>query len=154
MVQMVYFKNMVAKTIKSFAQPYPREDKMLIAKHSLFPECSPPLSDQQITSAIEKAFERARKNKVGGTHKVPSTPSELVALCLEHLKERSDPVLGTYFYTNCEVHEIFELDAISHEMQRQRMKLGVFYQFLIIELMREASKIKNSNIEGFFDGSS
>ena len=150
---MVYFKSMVAQKVKSFAQPYPREEKLLIAAHSLFPECRPSLSDNKIISAIEKAFDRSRRNKVGNIRQVPSSPEELVNLCLEHLKERSDPVLGTFFYSTCEVHEIFELDAISHEMQRQRMNMGVFYQYLIIELMREASKIHNSNIEAVFDGS-
>ncbi len=28
------------------------------------------------------------------------------------------------------------MDAVSHEMQRNRMKIGEFYQFLVIELMR------------------
>ncbi|MBI4024312.1 MAG: hypothetical protein HY360_04980 [Verrucomicrobia bacterium] len=32
--------------------------------------------------------------------------------------------------------EIFEMDAIAHEMQRHRMKIGNFYQFLVIELMK------------------
>ena len=39
--------------------------------------------------------------------------------------------------SKCKIEEVFELDAISHELQRQRMKIGVFNQFLIIELMKE-----------------
>ena len=39
--------------------------------------------------------------------------------------------------SKCKIEEVFELDAISHELQRQRMKIGVFYHFLIIELMKE-----------------
>ena len=144
---------MVARKNKSYAQPYPREEKMLLAAYSLFPICSPPLPNKKIVSAIEKAFDRARRNKVGNIRKPPSTPIELVNLCLKHLKTRSDPILGTFFYSSCEVHEIFELDAISHEMQRQRMNLGVFYQYLIIELMRGSSRMRNSNIEAVFDGS-
>ena len=64
------------------------------------------------------------------------TPDELVQLCLQHLKERSDPILSPYFLSQCKLGEIFELDAIAHEMQRHRMRIGVFYQYLLIELMR------------------
>ena len=39
--------------------------------------------------------------------------------------------------SKCKIEEVFELDTISHELQRQRMKIGVFNQFLIIELMKE-----------------
>ena len=144
---------MVARKIKSHSQPYPRENGTLLAAHSLFPASARPLPDDAIISAIRAAFDRARRNKVGNIKSTPSTPEELVDLCLKHLKTRTDPVLGTFFYSNCDVEEIFELDAISHEMQRQRMNLGVFYQFLIIQLMRQSSRVKNSNIEGVFDGS-
>lgn len=44
------------------------------------------------------------------------------------------------------------MDAVPHEMQRHRMIMGVFYQYLIIELMREASKAPGSHIISASDG--
>ncbi|MFL6255460.1 MAG: hypothetical protein ACJ74T_10650 [Pyrinomonadaceae bacterium] len=76
------------------------------------------------------------KNKKGETVRLPQTPEELVALCIQHLKERSDPMLSASFYCQVPVEDVFELDAVPHEMQRHRMRIGNFYQFLVIELMR------------------
>ena len=143
---------MPLKKAYSNRQPYPRENSSLLAAHSLFPPLSPPLSDESIIKAIDAAFDRTGRNRVGNIRKVKSTPEELVNLCINHLKKRTDPILGVYFYTNCEVEEIFELDAIPHEMQRQRMNMGVFYQYLTIELMRKALKCPKCNIEAVFDG--
>ncbi|MBS1789372.1 MAG: hypothetical protein JST85_16725 [Acidobacteria bacterium] len=89
-----------------------------------------------LSRAIESAFARCLKNKKGETIKLPQTPDELVNLCIQHLRERSDPVLSPFFFSQCRVEEIFELDAIAHEMQRRRMQIGIFYQYLIIELMK------------------
>ena len=61
--------------------------------------------------------------------------------------------LSPHFYSLCDVEDIFQFDAIPHEMQRHRMNVGVFYQYVIIELMRASSKSGDSNIEAVFDGS-
>ena len=37
----------------------------------------------------------------------------------------------TQHYMGVHVDELFELDAVSHEMQRHRMSIGVFYQYLL-----------------------
>ena len=124
----------------------------MLAAHSLFPQHKPPLSDELIMKAIDAAFDRTSRDRVGGVRKVIKTPVELVKLCVSHLKKRTDPILGSYFYLQCAIEEIFELDAIPHEMQRQRMNRGVFYQYLAIELMRKSLKSKKSNIEAVFDG--
>jgi hypothetical protein len=115
-------------------QQYPRED--FLAHPSLFPRPSTAISDAKLSAAIRSAFERSLKNKQGNITAPSQTPTELVSLCLQHLKERSDPILSPYFLSQCPLDEIFELDAIAHEMQRHRMRIGVFYQFLLIELMR------------------
>lgn len=105
----------------------------------MFPKLNPPLSDGQITKAIEKAFERATKNKEGDVIEQPDSAKALVELCLKHLRDRTDPILTTSFYANVKAEEVFEMDAIPHEMQRHRMKLGSFYQFLLEELITIAS---------------
>jgi hypothetical protein len=116
-------------------QKYPRRPDYL-AEDSLFPLPRHQLTKRQLEPAIEKAFVRCLKNKKGETPQLPQTPEELVKLCIRHLRERSDPVLSPFFLSQCRVEEIFDLDAIAHEMQRQRMKIGLFYQYLVIELMR------------------
>lgn len=127
---------MASKKGKSL-QPYPRrQPDGYLADDSLFPLPELSLTPSQLDEAIARAFERALKSKKGEKKKLPQSPQELVRLCLEHLRKRSDPVLSPFFLSQCEVEEIFELDAIAHEMQRRRMEIGVFYQFLVIELMR------------------
>ena len=116
-------------------QNYPRRPDYL-ADDSLFPLPEKPISASQLEESIRRAFERSLKVKSGETTQLPHTPEELVQLCIKHLRERSDPVLSPSFLSQCRVEEIFELDAIAHEMQRQRMRIGLFYQFLVIELMR------------------
>jgi hypothetical protein len=116
-------------------QSYPRGDDYL-ADAKLFPRPKGKVTAEELSDAITKAFERSFKDKQGNTTVLAQTAEELVELCLRHLKERSDPILSPYFLSQCEVEEIFELDAVSHEMQRHRMRIGVFYQFLLIELMR------------------
>ncbi len=90
------------------------------------------------------AFERMLKTKKGLRREVLDTPSKLVEACLRHLKERNDPVIMASFFSKIEAKDVFEMDAISHEMQRDRMLMGQFYQFLILELMRTASKKSDS----------
>jgi hypothetical protein len=116
-------------------QAYPRNEDYL-AEEKLFPRPKNKVTAAELSLAISKAFERSFKDKQGNKTELAQTPDELVALCLRHLKQRSDPILSPYFLSQCEVEEIFELDAVSHEMQRHRMRIGVFYQYLLIELMR------------------
>lgn len=116
-------------------QNYPRRPDYL-ADDSLFPMPKKPVTIRQLEESIKSAFERCLKDKSGEATKLPQSPQELVNLCIKHLRERSDPVLSPSFLSQCGVEEIFELDAIAHEMQRQRMRIGVFYQYLVIELMR------------------
>jgi hypothetical protein len=117
-------------------QAYPRRKDNYLADDSLFPRPKTALSQRQLDAAIKRAFERSLLSKSGDIAKLPQSPEELVKLCVKHLRERSDPVLSPSFLSQCRVEEIFELDAVAHEMQRQRMKIGVFYQYLVIELMR------------------
>jgi hypothetical protein len=117
-------------TKKASLQPYPRrQPDGYLADDLLFPQPEFPLTVNQLDDAIARAFERTLKSKSGESSKLPQTPQELVKLCLKHLRERSDPVLSPYFFSQCNVEEIFELDAIAHEMQRRRMKIGVFINF-------------------------
>jgi len=48
----------------------------------------------------------------------------------------------------CEADRLFELDAVSHEMQRHRMTIGVFYQYLLLELMRQRWPVFDGSREG------
>ena len=129
-------------------QNYPRRDDYL-TKDELFPRPQKSITAAELSQAITRAYERCLKDKKGNTVELAKTPEELVALCLQHLKERSDPILNPYFLSKCELEEIFELDAVAHEMQRHRMRIGVFYQFLLIELMRlRFSNVADGKREG------
>jgi len=139
--------------MRNLRQPYPREEDSLLAKNSLFPKATPPISKALLHEAIENALVRSKKNKTGDELPVADDPKKLVELCLLHIMERSDPLLSTNFYSKLELDEIFDMDAIAHEMQRQRMKIGLFYQYLLIELMRASIKAGRSNISQVFDGS-
>lgn len=144
---------MTPRKTPSNRQPYPREENSLLAAHYLFPQHAPSLPDKTINQAIDVAFERTLRDRVGRLRPIAASPEALVKMCLKHLKERSDPILGPYFYSLGDAEDVFELDAIPHEMQRQRMNLGRFHQYLIIELMRAASSPhRDSNIEAVFDG--
>lgn len=121
----------------SSLQPYPRRaEGGYLASDSLFPRPERPLETEKLRLSIRRAFERSLKNKKGETVRLAQTPEELVRLCIQHLKERGDPVLSPSFYCQVPVEYVFELDAVPHEMQRHRMRIGNFYQFLVIELMR------------------
>jgi hypothetical protein len=134
-------------------QGYPRVKNGFLAQKELFPRQEPPLSMNIVDEAIKTAFIRAGKKKSGDELRVYKTPEELVNLCIHHLKERSDPILSPFFFSQMNVEDVFDIDAIAHEMQRQRMKIGLFYQYLMIELMRGAQNTKLSNVKSVFDGS-
>ncbi len=117
-------------------QPYPREGIEVLSKETLYPKLSPPMSFEKINNAIKIAFNRCLKNKRGKKKELPDSPEKWVDLTIKHLKERSDPIISSYFVSQLKAEELFELDAISYEMQRHRMTIGIFYQFLLLELMR------------------
>lgn len=127
---------MAKKTANQDFQPYPREDGQVLARGDLFPKPDVSLSLAKIGSAIDAAFDRAMRNKKGEIKSVADTPEKLVDNCILHLKERSDPILSPAFVSQLAPEDIFDLDAVSHEMQRHRMTIGVFYQFLLLELMK------------------
>lgn len=105
-----------------------------------------------LRESIKRAFERARKKKQGEYTEFPDSPKKLVKACLQHLKERNDPVLGTSFYSKLQASEIFIMDEVPHEMQRYRMRMGLFYQYLLIELLHKASESPGTHILSAFDG--
>jgi hypothetical protein len=117
-------------------QRYPREDGSLLSQTTLFPPLKPKMENEAIEKAVDLAFDRCFKKKSGDRRDVPATPEELVEMCIDHLRTRSDPILSPYFVNYCNIDSLFELDAVSHEMQRHRMTMGVFYQFLLLELMK------------------
>jgi len=133
-------------------QPYPRESDTYIAKHSLFPKLDPPLETATLQSAIKAAFVRMKKTRKGKERDLLDTPEKLVKACLRHLKERNDPVIMASFFSKVDAKDVFEMDAVSHEMQRDRMLMGQFYQYLLLELMRAASKTKGSPFLNANDG--
>jgi hypothetical protein len=101
-----------------------------------------------IQSSIDAAFKRCIKTKTGENRDTPENPGELVDLCIEHLRSRSDPILSPFFVSQCDIDSLFELDAVSHEMQRHRMTIGVFYQYLLLELMRHRWPVFDASREG------
>ena len=121
---------------KMTIQPYPRGEDGLLSKHELFPQPSTPTRDDVIDAAIERAFLSSRKDKKGILVTQEDSPNALVARCLKHLRERSDPVLSSHFVGSLKADEIFGFDAVSHEMQRHRMRIGLFYQQLLLEMFR------------------
>ena len=128
---------MAKKIIKQDLQPYPREKGQILASGTLFPRPKKRLSLEQITRAIDTAFDRALRDKKGEIKAVSDTPEKLVNDCVKHLKERCDPILSPSFVAQLAPEELFDLDAVSHEMQRHRMTIGVFYQYLLLQLMKE-----------------
>jgi hypothetical protein len=73
-------------------------------------------------------------------------------VCLNHLRNRTDLILGASFYSKVVASEVFELDAIPHEMQRYRMKFGNFYQYLLVELMKKVARRPDPPIINAMDG--
>jgi hypothetical protein len=101
-----------------------------------------------IIACIDQAFQRCNLKKSGKRRVVADTPELLVELCIDHLRTRSDPIINPYFLSICDVDRLFELDAVSHEMQRHRMTIGVFYQYLLLELMRQRWPVFDASREG------
>ncbi len=132
-------------------QPYPREPEY-IAQHSLFPKLDPPLNYAVIQTAIKSAFERMNKTRKGKQRGSLDEPVKLVKACLKHLKERNDPVIMASFFSKVDAKDVFEMDAISYEMQRYRMLMGQFYQYLLLELMRASSRVNGSSFLNANDG--
>ena len=120
-------------------QQYPRMEGTLLATNELFPPLHPPM---------ENEIKRCNMKKSGKKRNIASSPKALVELCIKHLKTRSDPIISPYFVSLCNVDDLFELDAVSHEMQRQRMSIGVFYQYLLLELMRKRWHVFDGSREG------
>jgi len=129
-------------------QQYPRLEASLLAKDELFPTPKPSMSLNVITQCIDLAFKRCNLNKSGKKREIADNPEKLVDVCIKHLKTRSDPIISSYFVSLYNVQDIFELDAVSHEMQRQRMSIGVFYQYLLLELMRKQWSVFDGSREG------
>jgi len=129
-------------------QEYPRVEGLLLARRELFPPLRPPLSTDLIVDCIDRAFQRCSLKTSGKRRIVADSPEALVELCIDHLRTRSDPVINPYFVSLCDVDILFELDAVSHEMQRHRMSIGVFYQYLLLELMRQRWPVFNGSREG------
>lgn len=132
-------------------QPYPRrEGGGYLASDSLF-QAAHPLPTNKLDAAIQKAFDRSLTDKRGNRVKLPSIPEELVEKSMDHLRERSDPILSPSFLSQCKAEEVFTLDATAHEMQRHRMRIGMFYQYLVIELMKHRYPAHDGYKEGDVD---
>ena len=129
-------------------QQYPRMEGVLLARPELFPPLTPPLPTKVISDCIDRAFNRCSLKKSGKNRIIADSPETLVELCIKHLKTRSDPIINPYFVSLCDVDSLFELDAVSHEMQRHRMSIGVFYQYLLLELMRQRWPVFDGSREG------
>ncbi|MBI5674831.1 MAG: hypothetical protein HZC48_03230 [Nitrospirae bacterium] len=139
---------MAKKRIGPSLQDYPREKGFLLSDIKLFPPLAPPMKEKIIEEAIDAAFNRCIRDKKGKIKRTQDTPEKLVSACIKHLRERSDPILGSYFISQLKAEDVFELDAVSHEMQRHRMTIGVFYQYLILELMRKRWPVFDGTREG------
>jgi hypothetical protein len=131
-------------------QNYDRQPD-LRAQSYLFPKLDPALTIEEINDAIKEAIDRTRKNKKGEERETHDTPEKLVKACLKHLRERNDPIIGPSFYSGLKALEVFEMDEVPHEMQRYRMLIGVFYQYLLISLTYRAAA-KKSHFMKVFDG--
>jgi len=129
-------------------QQYPKVEGLLLAKPELFPPLRPPLSMNIIIECIDRAFKRCMLKKTGKKRVIADSPEALVELCISHLRTRSDPIISPYFVSLCDVERLFELDAVSHEMQRHRMTIGVFYQYLLLELMGQRWPVFDGSREG------
>jgi len=129
-------------------QEYTRESGSLLAKADLFPRLKTALKKEIIESAIDMSFQRCTLKKSGKVKEIANSPEQLVDLCIEHLRSRSDPIISPYFVSQCNIESLFELDAVSHEMQRHRMTIGTFYQYLLLELMRKRWQVFDGSREG------
>ena len=115
------------RLVQSRRAYYPRERGALLAKHSLFPRMSPPMPESHVISAARAAFKKSSLTKSGEERDISSTPETLSKAALKHLKERTDPVDGVAFFSSVNVEDVFQFDAIFHEMHRHKMQMGDFY---------------------------
>lgn len=138
----------MARRLGPELQEYPRIPGSLLAPPEMFPLRNPPMNINAIEDAVDIAFDRCTKTKTGNKRNVPSTPSQLVDSCLNHLRTRSDPILSPYFVSLLDPQSLFDFDAVSYEMQRHRMTIGVFYQYLLLELMRVHWQVFDGYKEG------
>jgi len=129
-------------------QPYPRQGTSLLSDPALFPLLQPSMDESVISAAIRTAFERCLTDKKGRLKRNIDSPKALVDLTIKHLQERSDPVLTSYFVGQIEIEDLFDFDAVSYEMQRHRMTIGIFYQYLILELMQHQWSVFDASREG------
>ena len=135
------------RLVKSHREPYPRERGSLLAKHALFPQLSPPMPEPQIVSSARAAFRKSSLTRSGDEKDISSTPEELARAALRHLKERTDPIDGVVFFSSIQVEDVFQFDAIFHEMHRHKMQMGDFYHQFILELMNASRTLTNSCVE-------
>lgn len=135
------------RLVKSHREPYPRERGSLLAKHSLFPQLSPPMPEPQIISSARSAFKNASLTRSGDERDISSTPEELARAALRHLKERTDPIDGVAFFSSIRVQDVFQFDAIFHEMHRHKMQMGDFYHQFILELMNTSRILAHSFVQ-------
>lgn len=110
------------------------------------------MPEPQIITAAQIAFRECGLTRTGQEREIPSTPEELAQAALYHLKERTDPVDGVAFFSSIPVEEVFQFDAIFHEMHRHKMQMGDYYHKLILELMKASRQLTHSNIENATDG--
>lgn len=129
-------------------QRYPRLEDLLLATPELFPPLTPPMNMSKIVACVDRAFQRCNLKKSGKKRIIADTPEKLVELCIDHLRTRSDPIISPYFVSLFEPERLFDFDAVSHEMQRHRMTIGVFYQYLLLELMRQRWPVFDGPREG------
>lgn len=132
---------------KSHRELYPRERGSLLAKHSLFPRLSPAMPAPQIVLSARAAFRKTGLTRSGEERGASSTPEELAQAALKHLKERTDPIDGVAFFSSIRVEDVFQFDAIFHEMHRHKMQMGDFYHQFILELMNASRTLANSPVE-------
>ena len=59
------FAIMIARKFMINLQPYPRKKNDFLAADSLFPPHRPPLLNSSIIRAIERAFDRSIRDRVG-----------------------------------------------------------------------------------------
>lgn len=124
------------KSRVNLPQTYPRNEEGL-GTMAMFPAPHSPMGEKTLDECIKAAFERTLTNKKGDQTKKIVTVESLVDECIKHLKERGDPILLPSILKECSPTEAFEIDAIAYEMQRHRMKIGKFYQYLLINLMKK-----------------
>ncbi len=105
------------------------------------------MSEPQIISSARSDFRNATLTRSGDERDVSSTPEELAKAALKHLKERTDPIDGVAFFSSIRVEDVFQFDAIFHEMHRHKMQMGDFYHQFILELMNASRTLAHSFVQ-------